>query len=161
MLHLVLDTNTALSGLLWGGTPKRLIMAARAAEVTLFCSVPLLEELGGVIHRKKFTQPLTARGLKAEELFNGYAALCRIVEPLQIQRTSIDPDDDAVLATALAAPADLIVSGDAKAIKGVRALHSSVLRDFSGTCIADSNQNRARALDRRLKEIIEDYKVKP
>jgi putative PIN family toxin of toxin-antitoxin system len=75
--------------------------------------VPLLEELGGVIHRKKFTQPLTARGLKAEELFNGYAALCRIVEPVQIQRTSIDPDDDAVLAAALAAPADLIVSGDA------------------------------------------------
>ena len=96
MLHLVLDTNTALSGLLWGGTPKRLITAARAAEVTLFCSVPLLDELGGVIHRRKFTQPLTARGLKAEELFNGYAALCRIVEPAQIQRTSIAPDDDAV-----------------------------------------------------------------
>jgi len=38
--------------------------------------------------------------------------LCRIVEPVHIQRTSIDPDDDAVLATALAAPADLIVSGD-------------------------------------------------
>lgn len=113
MLHLVLDTNTALSGLLWGGTPKRLIMAARAAEVRLFCSVPMLEELGGVIHRKKFTQPLAARGLKAEELFNGYAALCRIVEPVRIERTSSDPDDDAVLATALAAPADLIVSGDA------------------------------------------------
>ena len=122
MLHLVLDTNTALSGLLWGGTPKRLIMAARAAEVTLFCSVPLLEELGGVIHRKKFTQPLTARGLKAEELFNGYAALCRIVEPVQIQRTSIDPDDDAVLATALAAPTDLIVSGDAHLLN-LKAFH--------------------------------------
>ena len=122
MLHLVLDTNTALSGLLWGGTPKRLIMAARAAEVRLFCSVPLLEELGGVILREKFTRPLTARGLKAEELFNGYAALCRIVEPVQIQRTSIDPDDDAVLAAALAAPADLIVSGDAHLLN-LKAFH--------------------------------------
>ena len=54
VLHLVLDTNTALSGLLWSGTPKRLIAAARALEVTLFSSVPLLEELGGVILRKKF-----------------------------------------------------------------------------------------------------------
>lgn len=113
MLRLVLDTNTALSGLLWGGTPKRLIAAARAAEVMLFSSVPLLEELGGVILREKFAKPLETRGLKAETLFNGYAALCRIVEPVQIQRTSIDPDDDAVLAAALAAPADLIVSGDA------------------------------------------------
>ena len=112
MLHLVLDTNTVLSGLLWGGTPKRLITAARAGEIALFCSVPLLEELGGVILRGKFTKPLTARGLKAGELFNGYAALCRIVQPGKIQRTSIDPDDDAVLATALAVPADAIVSGD-------------------------------------------------
>ena len=84
--------------------------------------MPLLEELGGVIYRKKFTQPLTARGLKAEELFNGYAALCRIVEPFQIQRTSIDPDDDAVLATALAVPADLIVSGDAHLLN-LKAFH--------------------------------------
>lgn len=113
MLHLVLDTNTVLSGLLWSGTPKRLIAAARAAEVTLFSSVPLLEELGGVILREKFRPLLTTRGIKAEELFNGYAALCRIVEPVRIQRTSIDPDDDAVLATGLAASADLIVSGDA------------------------------------------------
>ena len=113
MLHLVLDTNTVLSGLLWGGTPKRLITAARAGEIALFCSVPLLEELGAIILRAKFTKPLAARGLKAGELFNGYAALCRIVEPAQIQRTSVDPDDDAVLATALAAEADLIVSGDA------------------------------------------------
>lgn len=113
VLHLVLDTNTAVSGLLWDGTPRRLIAAARAAEVMLFSSVPLLEELGGVILREKFTKPLAARGLKAEELFNGYAALCRIVEPVRIQRTSVDPDDDAVLATALAVPVNLIVSGDA------------------------------------------------
>jgi putative PIN family toxin of toxin-antitoxin system len=122
VLRLVLDTNTALSGLLWSGAPKGLIAAARTAEVILFSSVPLLEELGGVILREKFTRPLTARRLKAEELFNGYAALCRIVEPAQIQRTSIDPDDDAVLAAALAATADLIVSGDAHLLN-LKAIH--------------------------------------
>jgi len=112
VLHLVLDTNAALSGLLWSGTPKRLIVAARAAEVAFFSSVPLLAELSGVIQREKFRPLLTARGIETEALFNGYAALCRIVEPVRIQRTSVDPDDDAVLATALAAHADLIVSGD-------------------------------------------------
>ncbi|HEV2008474.1 MAG TPA: putative toxin-antitoxin system toxin component, PIN family [Burkholderiales bacterium] len=82
----------------------------------------LLEELGGVILRGKFTKPLMARGLTAGELLNGYAALCRIVHPVEIQRTSIGPDDDAVLATALAAPADLIVSGDAHLLN-LKAFH--------------------------------------
>jgi len=36
-----------------------------------------------------------------------------MVEPAQIRRASFDEDDDAVLATAFAVPADLIVSGDA------------------------------------------------
>ena len=67
--HLVLDTNTALSGLLWGGTPGRLIMAARAAEIALFSSVPLLDELGGVILRDKFIKPLQARGEMTSPIF--------------------------------------------------------------------------------------------
>lgn len=112
MPHLVLDTNTALSGLLWGGTPGRLIDAAHAAEVTLITSLPLLDELLGVISRDKFVKQLAARSIKADELFNGYASLCRIVVPAQIARISIDPDDDHVLACALAAKADFIVSGD-------------------------------------------------
>lgn len=123
MLRLVLDTNTALSGLLWAGVPRRLITAAQTREIALYCSVPLLGELGGVILREKFSKPLAARGLKAAELFNGYAALCRIVEPLQIRRTSVDPDDDLVLATALAVPVDLIVSGDGHLLN-LKAFHS-------------------------------------
>jgi len=87
VLHLVLDTNTALSGLVWGGVPRRLIAAARAAEVVINSSVPLLEELAGVILREKFTKPLTMRGLKAQDLFNGYAALCH----MPYGRASADP----------------------------------------------------------------------
>lgn len=40
------------------------------------------------------------------------AAIVEFVTPAQIAPTSIDPDDDAVLACALPAGADLIVSGD-------------------------------------------------
>jgi predicted nucleic acid-binding protein len=40
------------------------------------------------------------------------AAIVELVTPAQIAPTSIDPDDDAVLACALPADADLIVSGD-------------------------------------------------
>jgi putative PIN family toxin of toxin-antitoxin system len=111
--HLVLDTNTAISGLLWGGTPGHLIDAAYAQQVALFTSLPLLAEFRGVICRDKFAKPLAARGLVAGEIFDGYVALCRIVEPAALKRiVPADPDDDHVLACAVAAKADLIVSGD-------------------------------------------------
>jgi len=47
-VRLVLDTNTVISGLLWGGTPGRLIDAAKAGRVELVSSAPLLAELQGV-----------------------------------------------------------------------------------------------------------------
>lgn len=132
MLRLVLDTNTALSGLLWNGPPARLISAARNQDIELYCSEPLLEELRAVIQREKFVNRLASYNLDAEDLFIGYAALCQIVEPRPIPRTSHDPDDDAVLATALAARAHLIATGDRK--------HLLILRQFEGIPIVTAAQ---------------------
>jgi len=113
-VRLVLDTNTALSGLLWQGTPGKLIDAAKRQEVELFSSTPLLAELLGVMARPKFADALRARGLQVQTLFEGYAALVQLVVPAQINPTiARDLTDDAVLACALAAQADYIVSGDA------------------------------------------------
>ena len=113
-MRLVLDTNAAVSALLWHGTPGRLINAAESKTVFLFTSAPLLSELRGVLERDKFAKQLEARGLRVEEVFEGYAALAAIVTPAVISPIiSKDPSDDTVLATALAAQADAIVSGDA------------------------------------------------
>jgi putative PIN family toxin of toxin-antitoxin system len=112
-VRLVLDTNTALSGLLWGGTPGRLIDAAEAAEIELASSTALLAELQGVLAREKFAKPLSRLGITAGDLFDGYAALVTIFMPATISPViHQDPADDQVLAAALAAQADLIVTGD-------------------------------------------------
>ncbi len=113
-VRLVLDTNTALSGLLWQGTPGKLIDLAKRQEVALYSSTPLLAELLGVMVRTKFAAALAARGLQVQTLFEGYAALVHLVVPAQINPTiARDPTDDAVLACALASQADYIISGDA------------------------------------------------
>ena len=62
-MRLVLDTNTALSGLPWGGTPGRLIDAAAAGSIELAGSAALLAELQRVLARDKFAKQLTKRGL--------------------------------------------------------------------------------------------------
>lgn len=51
--------------------------------------------------------------LSAAALLQDYARLAELVEPAALpQPVSRDPDDDQVIATALAAEASLIVSGD-------------------------------------------------
>ena len=113
-MRLVLDTNTAVSGLIWGGVPGQLIDAAAAGTVQIISSVPLLGELHDVLFRKKFAAQLAEQGVDAADLFEGYAALVELVDPADIGPVILaDPDDDIVLATAVAGGADAIVSGDA------------------------------------------------
>ena len=66
-----------------------------------------------MVARPKFSQRIHAAGLSAASLVQDYTRLAEIVEPAPLAvPVSRDPDDDVVLATALAARATLIVSGD-------------------------------------------------
>ncbi|MBU6200239.1 MAG: putative toxin-antitoxin system toxin component, PIN family [Xanthomonadaceae bacterium] len=112
-MRLVLDTNIALSGLLWGRTPGQLIDAAVQQRIELASSTALLAELHSVLSRPKFARQFANRDLAVSDLFDGYAALVVNVSPLATPRVvARDPDDDHVIACALAARADAIVSGD-------------------------------------------------
>jgi putative PIN family toxin of toxin-antitoxin system len=112
-MRIVADTNTVLSGLLWQGPPRRLMELARQRALTPCSSSTLLAELAEVIARDKFAQRVLAAGLSAAELVQDYTRLAQIVEPIPLPApASRDLDDDHVLACALAAQANLIVSGD-------------------------------------------------
>jgi putative PIN family toxin of toxin-antitoxin system len=119
----VLDTNTVVSGFLWENEPRALIDAAIEARIMLFSSTALIEELAGVLPRDKFAQRLVHKQLSVGALIERYLALAEIVEPAILSRpVSKDPDDDIVLATALAAKADLIVSRD-KHLRDLKHFH--------------------------------------
>lgn len=112
-MRLVLDTNIVASGLLWNGTPAQLLDAAQAGNLELFTSRVLLAELTRILQRAKFASAIAASGLSLDELVLGYVELTTLVTPTPIPPTvRDDPDDDHVLACAVAADADLIVSGD-------------------------------------------------
>ena len=112
-MRLVLDTNVVASGLLWNGAPAQLLDAAKLGEIELFTSPFLLAELSGILMRTKFAKAIAASGLPCAELVLGYVELALMVRPETIAPTiEADPDDDEVLACAVAAAADLIVSGD-------------------------------------------------
>jgi uncharacterized protein len=73
----------------------------------------LLDELSEVLHRKKLTKKVQATGSTAAEIVKLYRRLAYHVTARQFtKQISRDADDDAVLACALAAKAELIISGD-------------------------------------------------
>jgi putative PIN family toxin of toxin-antitoxin system len=91
-----------------------LIDPAIAERIERAATAALLDELLGVLRRGKFVRRLALRNLNVPELFDGYAALVRFAAPAVVPPTILrDPADDHVLAAALGAGADLIVSGDA------------------------------------------------
>ncbi len=112
-MRVVLDTNVVASGLLWGGVPRLLLQAAREKQLQLFTSTMLLLELTDILGRAKFAHKLAAAQLSVDQLAERYALLVSVVHPADITPVILDdPDDDHVLACAIAAHADLIVSGD-------------------------------------------------
>ena len=113
-MRVVLDTNVVVSALLWGGTPERLIELAGEGSLELFTSEALLAELAGILGRSKFAQKLRQKNLSAAEIVARYREIAETVEAAPIEEAALrDPDDAHVLACALAARAEAIVSGDA------------------------------------------------
>ena len=111
-MRLVLDTNVVASAMLWGGNPKRLLQARREKRVELFTSMTMLAELTDILGRRKFEKKIAASLLTIDQLVDGYAELAQVMRPTPTPRIVSDPDDDVVIGTALAARADLLVTGD-------------------------------------------------
>ena len=57
-MRVVLDTNIVVSGLLWHGSPRQVLNAARAGNIIPFTTGDLLGELHDVMARPKFAQRL-------------------------------------------------------------------------------------------------------
>jgi putative PIN family toxin of toxin-antitoxin system len=109
----IIDTNVLLSGLLWHGTPHALLDRVRDGTVTLVISPVLLAELAEVLEEPKFEAILARSSTSRERSLAEIQALAEVITPVPLSAPICrDPDDDHVLALALTALVDLIVSGD-------------------------------------------------
>ena len=112
-MRLVTDTNVVVSGLLWLGNRGRLLEAAAFGRVTLYTSPVLLAELTATLNTPKLARGIMRSGLTADDLLGRYLNVAIVVQPAAVPRiVPNDADDDHVFACALAASAELIVSGD-------------------------------------------------
>ena len=131
-MRVVIDTNVLIAGLLWHGSPHALLTQVRSGALGLVSSPALLVELADVLSRTKFDAVLKRTNTSRERLLAEVRQLTQVLDPPPLaQPVCRDPDDDKVLALALAARVELIVSGDRDLL---------VLQQFEGMPIVDPAQ---------------------
>ena len=108
MKRVVADSNILVSALEFGGKPMALLELAESGEVEIALSEAILTETLGVLRMKfhKTAEELRDRGAYLR-------AVSRMVEPLErVEVITVDATDNAILEAAVAADAEVIVSGD-------------------------------------------------
>lgn len=113
-MRVVVDTNVAVSGLLWPGPPNQILKWARDGILEIVECEETTGELKRVLQYKRFVQRLSILETNAPEVYAYFLNLVSFVPaPLQIPREIVeDPFDNFFLALASDNNASLIVSGD-------------------------------------------------
>lgn len=114
-MRVVLDTNILIAALITAGTPPdKIYQAWRKKRFTLVSSTWQLAEFRRASRREKlkeFVDPI-----EAGNLVGGLRREAIVLEKLPNVEFSNDPDDNPILAMAIAGQADFIVSGDKRGL---------------------------------------------
>lgn len=117
-IRLVLDTNIMVSALISKkGPPGFLLAAAKGEGCTLITSRFQIDELQRVLEREQLRVNIPQA--ESDDLLASLDAVAEVVDKLPEVRLSPDPDDNPILATAIAGKADLVVSGDKPGILAI------------------------------------------
>ena len=103
--------------------------AARDGIIELCTSQMLLDEFKDVLARPKFSRRLEQKKVVRLAFVDEYTQLAKIIltKPLKTP-TSRDPDDDEVLACAIAGDCEIIVTGDSDLLDLKHYRHIRILR---------------------------------
>jgi putative PIN family toxin of toxin-antitoxin system len=99
--------------LLWRGIPHWLLRLAETGELSLVTTPAIMEELREVLGRPKFILRIRALQTSVAELMKSLLIVVEVIPDLPIEPViKRDPDDDKILACAIATQADWLISGD-------------------------------------------------
>ena len=138
MLRVVLDTNVAVSGLLWTGPAHDLLRRAQRGECRILATEPMIAELRLVLGRGKFRERL--RDLQAlHELpltfYRNLVQFCPV--PRAATPHCTDRNDQMFIDLAVAEHAHVLVSGDAHLLRMKNAAGTSIVTVIEALGILD------------------------
>ena len=130
-MRILLDTNILISGLLSKvGPPYRLLEAYESGNFELVTSLGQIEEFARVLGYDHLRRRITRS--QASALLETIDVNAVMVRELPTVNYSPDPDDNIILATAIAGGADIVVSGDKRdmlALGEVEGIRNMTARD--------------------------------
>jgi putative PIN family toxin of toxin-antitoxin system len=114
MKRVVLDTNILAPGAVSAtGTVSRIIDAWRSGQFRVIVSSPILDELQRTFQKPYFRRYRTdEQSSRFIRLLQRRAAVSQVT--VSVQGIATHPEDDRILATAVSAKADHLVTGDTK-----------------------------------------------
>lgn len=107
-MKIVIDTNIVISGVFFGGLPRRVLQAVLADKITACANIEIIQEYNEVVREMVSRK----QGKIDENILMPLVARMQIVEGKAIVQICRDPDDNKFLECAKDAHALYIVSGD-------------------------------------------------
>jgi len=124
-VKVVLDTNVFISGVFFGGPPRKILEAWRDDKIQLLLSPAILEEYQRVLGDLSVTFP----GMEVEALLEFLILHSEIVVPLPLHPViHADPSDNKFLECAVSGKATCIVSGDKHLLRLVKFREIPILK---------------------------------
>lgn len=126
-MRVVIDVNVWISALLWSGIPRKVLQLAQNNQITIFASENLFQELESTLKRTKFQSKIKSLGLTVEDLLDAATEVLNFCPHLSLNVPELrDVKDNHILATALTAKAEVLITGDQDLL---------VLNQFAGILI--------------------------
>ena len=143
MIRAVIDTNVALSALLWWGEPAKLLRNAQSGKLQILVTNSILNELQRVISSKKFAKRFAQLNSTPEEPLTFYRNLvlfCK--EPPESDIKCRDSDDLIFIDLAIEEKAHIIVSGDNHLLNLKKTKNIPILTPRQANCLLDELNKR-------------------
>lgn len=113
-MRVVLDTNQHISAIIRPtGHPAQIVKLWRIGLIELAISPPILEEFEIVVHRPRIQRKYNLSDANIAEYLEVLRTFTILVPgTITINAVPDDPDDNIIIACAIEAEADVIISGD-------------------------------------------------
>lgn len=135
MPRVVLDSNVLISALHFGGKPEELLLLANQGEIELIVSPFILDETARILKEK-----LGWREKEIQAALGLIREVATIIDPkLKLNIIPEDESDNLILACAVEAKADFLVTGDKRhmlPLKRYQEIQILTPRDFLDCLIA-------------------------